>query len=306
MSAPVALFVYNRPEHTRQTLEALARNERASDTHLIVYSDGPKTHADPAELERIEAVRKILRSRNWCGKTEVVEAPTNKGLQASLIGGITEVLAAYGRAIILEDDILCHPNFLDYCHQGLERYERFESVMQIGAYMFPSRTPLPETFFSTAVFIWGWATWKRAWDHYSPDAAGQLQRILDGGGGYAFDLHGAYAYTELLRRQAEGKISTWDICWNASVFLRKGITLNPGISLTENIGFDGTGTHWTAHGRKTASASAGHRAIRHYPDEVSVSTRDQRRMENAVFDWYHPSRRARWAHRLRQTLGMQS
>ena len=306
MLAPVALFVYNRPEHTLRTLEALEKNTLSKESHLIIFSDGPKSGISTAELERIEQVRKIIRSRNWCGKTDVVESRVNRGLSRSLIEGITEITNLHGKAIIVEDDILCRREFLEYSNEGLRRFERDERVMQVGAYMFPSRIALPETFFSTAIFIWGWATWKRAWEHFSHDASGQLKRIMESGDRHAFDLHGAYAYTELLRRQAEGRINTWDICWNASVFLQQGISLNPGWSLTENTGFDGSGTHWVAHGRKSSLRPESPRTITTYPEKAVVQPRSQQLLENAVFEWYHPGRLPRWKSKLRLALGMQS
>jgi GT2 family glycosyltransferase len=148
--APIALFVYNRPVHTRRTLEALARNPEANRSHLYIFSDGPKADASQADLEAIEEVRRIIRERDWCGEVSIAEADRNYGLAQSIRGGVTKVVNQWGRIIVLEDDIETSPGFLDYMNRALEVYNKDAQVMHIGAYVPRSGCPLPlpSTFFT--------------------------------------------------------------------------------------------------------------------------------------------------------------
>lgn len=170
--APIALFVYNRLQHTRQTVEALVKNDLAAESELFVFSDGPRSEGD---RESVEAVRKYLASINDFKLITVVERETNFGCAASIIGGITEIVNRYGQIIIVEDDIVTSPYFLRYMNEALEFYRDEERVVCIHGYLYPVKKKLPDTFFLKGADIWGWATWKRGWDLYENDS----QKLLD-------------------------------------------------------------------------------------------------------------------------------
>jgi hypothetical protein len=240
--APVILFVYNRPEHTLRTLTALKACAGAADAELHVFSDGPKSTEDAIPVMQ---VRELVRSSKWCGKVVLHEETMNIGLQRAIIQGVTRIVNEYGRAIILEDDIVCGKHFLDYCNTALDRYETDEQVMHINGYMFPHKEEFPPAFFSRYAFVWGWATWKRAWDRLSEDAEGHLGKIRQDGTGGDFDRHGAAGTLGMLERQAAGTLRTWDVLWYASVFNAGGLCLTPGRSYTRNIGMDGTGANYS-------------------------------------------------------------
>src|SRR4051794_17068476 len=103
--APIALFTYNRPAHTRRTLETLAENPGAAQSRLIAFSDGPR----PGEEAKVEEVRAILRERAWCGEVRMVEATANRGLAANITSGVTELLREHEQLIVLEDDLALSP-----------------------------------------------------------------------------------------------------------------------------------------------------------------------------------------------------
>lgn len=243
--APVICFVYNRPEHTRRTLEALADCEGADDSTLYIFSDGARKDGSGSDTEKVEAVRKLIRSSRWKGELIIRESETNKGLQASITEGISEVVGKHGKVIVTEDDILCGRYFLTYCNAALEKYEHDENVMHINGFMFPHRQSSPDFFFSRYAMVWGWATWQRAWNRFSADASLHLQRLKETGSENEFDLYGAAGTMDMLTRQGDGRLQTWDILWYASVFRSNGYCLTPSRSLTRNIGLDGTGAHFT-------------------------------------------------------------
>lgn len=238
--APIVLFAYARPRHTRKTLEALSRNALADQCRLFIFCDGPPVNASVEKRHAIEQVRQIAQERNWCGSVEIRERADNRGLADSITSGVTEVVQQFGRVIVLEDDLVTAPGFLTYMNAALNLYSSDEVVMQISGFSFPAGWFPPSTGFLRASHPWGWATWSRAWQHYSNDATALL-RAVEQKGSAAFDLDGAAFHFDELKRNSDGRLKTWAVRWYASVFLRNGLVLYPGRSLVQNIGFDGTG-----------------------------------------------------------------
>lgn len=240
--APIALFVYNRPEHTRQTVQHLLANRQADVSRLYIFSDGPQS---PESAADVEEVRRYIRGIGGFKKIEIVEHRENLGLARSIINGVTRLCAEHGSAIVLEDDLVLSTCFLDYMNAALARYRDEQRVMHVSGYMFPVLEPhvLPETFFYRATSCWGWATWDRAWRYFEDDAAKLLSRIQDRGLEYEFNILGTTDYVSMLRNQARGNIDSWAVRWYASLFLQGGMSLHPAVSLVRNIGHDGTGAH---------------------------------------------------------------
>ncbi|MDD2720633.1 MAG: glycosyltransferase [Gallionella sp.] len=238
--APIVLFVYNRPLHTRQTIDALLKNELAAESDLIIYSDAPKK---PEAAQAVQQVREYLATITGFASVSIILRERNWGLANSVIDGVTSVVDRYGRVIVLEDDLLVAENFLSYMNLALDRYEGCSEVMQVSAYMFPVKTGSDhQAFFLPLTTSWGWATWKRAWECFDSSVP-ESQLLNSRESRKAFDLQGAYPYSDMLASQLLGKIDSWAIRWYLCVFMRKGLVLYPPRSLVENIGFDGSGTH---------------------------------------------------------------
>jgi len=244
--SPIVLFVYNRPWHTQQTLEALAKNNLADQSDLIVYADGPKPNASDDDLMKIQEVRSIVTERKWCKTVTIIESKTNKGLADSIIEGVTSVVNSCGKVIVLEDDIVTSPGFLTYMNEALTVYEKDEKVMHISGYMFPVKAKLPSTFYYNTASCWGWATWKRAWKCFNPNAYDLLQQIYGKNKIYTFTLGFSSPFLMHLEQNITGEIHTWAIKWYASFILSNGYALHPYPSLTNNIGFDASGQHSNA------------------------------------------------------------
>ena len=239
--APILLFTYNRPTHTRRLVESLLRNAEAKDSHLIVYSDAPR---DDAARQAVDDVRHYLHTLDeGFGQVDIVERTENWGLAKSIISGVTEQVERYGRVIVLEDDLVLSPYFLRFMNDALEAYKDNPHVGHIQACDFTDDPALPPTFLIGWTGSWGWATWRRAWQLFNPDGRALLDELQRRGLTHRFDFDGAYPYTRMLRRQVEGKNNSWAIRWNASLFLAGVLSLNVGRSLVQNGGFDGSGTH---------------------------------------------------------------
>lgn len=241
--APIVLFVYNRPHHTRKVLDALSDNDGAKESTLYIYCDGPKNDANIEERMKIKQVREVAKIENRFKDVYVVERVENMGLATSVITGVTEIVNKYGKIIVLEDDLVTSPYFLTYMNDALDIYESENEVICISGYSYPVKAKLPDTFFIKVAECWGWATWKKGWELFEMDGSKLLNEIEQSGKAFDFDFQNSYPYTQMLKDQIEGKNSSWAIRWYASAFLKNKYCLYSAISLVQNIGIDGSGTH---------------------------------------------------------------
>jgi hypothetical protein len=238
--APIVLFVYNRPWHTRQTVEALQQDELAAQNDLFIFCDGSKS---VVERESVSQVREYVRGINGFKSVKVFEREKNFGLASSIISGVTEIVNKQGKIIVLEDDMVTSPYFLRYMNYALELYENEEKVISIHGYVYPIKAKLPVTFFLKGADCWGWGTWKRGWDLFEADGSKLLNELQDRKLERRFDFNGTYDYIGMLKGQIEGKNDSWAVRWYASALLNDRLTLYPGQSLVQNIGNDASGTH---------------------------------------------------------------
>lgn len=239
--APIALFIYKRPEHTRRMIEHLQQCSGFDESPVYVFADGPSGPRDmPAVRETRSEARRLLGDR-----AVYREHSGNVGLDDSEIAAITELCEQFGRVVVVEDDLVVSPDFLRFLNQGLHRYESEPRVMQVCGHMFdvPELRESQEAILLPLVSSWGWGTWKRAWDLFDPDARGWAERLGDPQERERFDLHGNFAYTRMLSRQMRLRVPAWDIRWYYSVFVLQGLALYPPRTLVVNEGFDGSGTH---------------------------------------------------------------
>lgn len=245
MTAPVVVFVYNRPEHTKRVLETLAANELAKESEVFIFSDAAKT--EKAE-EKVAAVRTLIHEAQWkqCFlRLTVIEAEKNQGLSESIIGGASELIRTYGRVIVVEDDLSLSPYFLTYMNDALDFYEKDPKIWSISGYSFPMKSLKHyshDVFYSYRGCSWGWATWADRWslmdwkvsgyEAFTKDEAWQ-KRFNRGGG----DL------TNMLRLQMEGQINSWAVRWCFEQSNRDMFTVYPKYSYLGNHGWDGSGTN---------------------------------------------------------------
>ncbi len=238
--APVCLFVYNRPEHTKKTIDYLLKNKEQKETDLFIFSDYAKNES---HLSSVRKVREIIRNINGFKNIEIIERESNLGLANSIISGVTQVVNKYGKVIVLEDDLITSPFFLQYMNRALDIYSDESKVASIHGYNYPLNVELPETFFLKGADCWGWATWKNKWQHFNPNAQELLNEIKAKSLTKEFDLNNSFPYVKMLEDQVSGAIDSWAIRWLASTFLKDMYTLYPKNTLVINIGMDNTGIH---------------------------------------------------------------
>ena len=240
--SPIVLFVYNRPEHTKQTLSALQKNDLANESELYIYSDAPKS--DESNKGVIQ-VRELINKIKGFKKVTVIEREENWGLAASIIEGVTTLVNEFGKIIVLEDDLVTSPYFLRYMNDGLNMYQNDNKVASIHGYVYPIEG-LPDSFFIKGADCWGWATWKRAWDIFEPNGQKLLDELKAKGLEKEADFNNSYGYSQMLKDQIKGRNDSWAIRWYMSAFLKNMLTLYPGQSYVKNIGNDDSGTHCAA------------------------------------------------------------
>jgi len=246
MYSPIAFFAFNRPFHTLKTLKALSENELAKDTEIFAFIDGPRNNS---ELHLIDNVEKIINSFSNKFKNIMVSR-SNKNLTAgtNIRNGITSVLTKNDTLIVLEDDVYVSKYFLDYMNKALQKYKYENEVWHINGFNFPINSILPQdTFFTRNMQFWGWGTWKDRWFRFKDDALAtdpfylinefSKKDIREFNLGLKYNL-----YWSMVLSNSDGRLpNTLDIFWYAFIFKNKGLCLSPAISMTRNIGHDGSG-----------------------------------------------------------------
>lgn len=294
--APILLFVYNRPEHVRQCIASLQANELAAQSPLFIYSDAAKT---PESREGVEQTRQFIRTIQGFKEVTIIEREQNWGLARSIIDGVTTQVNRFGRVIVMEDDLIAAPYFLQFMNDALETYKDEPRVGHIQGCDFTQDTSLPDTFLIKWTGSWGWATWDRAWKLFNPNGKELLRQLEERNLTRRFDFNGTYGYTRMLRRQIEGKNNSWAIRWNASLFLADILSLNAGRSLIQNNGFDGSGTNCGGGGLYNSTLW-----LKPLPVEKLSPIEENEKARNAFVRYYHRTNcfTAKAIRRIKRTL----
>ncbi|MEH6656449.1 glycosyltransferase [Leeuwenhoekiella marinoflava] len=241
--SPICLFTYNRLEETKQTLDALKRNYLAGESELFIFSDGPK---NPETKSKVDQVRVFLKTVEGFKNIRIYESYTNQGLANSIISGVSKILNTYDTVIVLEDDLITTPNFLDFMNDALDYYKSNNSIYTINGYS-PLIKGLNDDHFylHSRSFPWGWATWKHSWEpKYFDEQAikAYLKKHTDGLQVFK-QIIGEDAVA-MLMQTLEGKISSWYIRWVFGNFIEGKKSVFPVLSKVQNIGDSEDATHY--------------------------------------------------------------
>lgn len=254
--APVIVFNYNRPDHSQQVWDALSRNELANDTELYLYCDGPKDTASEEMKQRIlslhEQAKQYAKDAIKAGlfkDVHVICSEKNKGLRTSIISGATDVINKHGRVIVLEDDLVTSPYFLNYMNKALDKYESYRGVFSISAQSYVNPNEFPKDY-PYDVYAYpthqptGWATWADRWKLVDWDIDKQLAPVLANESYMrnAFMRGGEDLYYRSLMERLRG-LDVWSICFTLAHFKHHAVSISPVVSYIHNIGFDGSGVN---------------------------------------------------------------
>ena len=248
-TAPIALFVYNRPEETEGLIKSLKNNKLAMESPLFIFSDAPKSEE---QMKEVSETRSIIKKISGFKSIKITESDENKGLARSIIEGVTQVINEYGKIIVLEDDLILADDFLEYMNEALDTYEDNSSIWSVTGYGPPIDIDPDyknDVYLSYRGCSWGWGTWKDRWskhewylsdyDNFSKDSL-SVNNLKNGGD----DL------LKMLELQAIGKMDSWAIrsCYSQSKY--KMYTVYPVKSKLQNIGFGKNSTHCTSTSTK--------------------------------------------------------
>jgi glycosyltransferase involved in cell wall biosynthesis len=242
--APIVLFCYNRPLHLRQTIESLQLNDQATESDLIIYSDGPKTESDKHSIAEI---RSYLANITGFKNIKIISSGQNKGLAASIIKGVSEVLEQYKKVIVLEDDMLSTPDFLTFMNEALDAYHSRQDIFSVTAYSPPISIPQnykKDLFLAPRASSWGWGTWLEKWKKADWEVKDFAQLKRDKPQINAFTKGGEDLWPMLVKQQ-RSVINSWAIRWTYSQFKNNAFGVYPVHSKIKNIGTDGSGTNFT-------------------------------------------------------------
>ena len=241
MLAPICLFTYNRPFETRRTVEALKNNYLAKDSQLIIFSDGAKNDIVDSN---VLLVREFIKSISGFKSITIFESDTNKGLADSIIAGVTQVLKQYNSVIVLEDDLVTTPNFLDFMNQALTWYSSTAEIMSVNGYSLSLNDKSKDIYFQHRPFSWGWGTWANRWDIETFDKQ-RIKSIIESENDILNRFNNKFGndISKMLLDSIYNRNHSWYVRWTFKHFLNNKYTVFPTYSLVENIGFSELGTH---------------------------------------------------------------
>lgn len=240
--APIILFGFNRAASLRRAAEALSGNAEASSSDLYVFVDGPRADK-PGEASKVEAVRSCARTIGGFRSVTCTFAERNRGLAPSIISGVTQVMNAHGRAIVVEDDLVAAPNFLSFMNQGLDRYAGDPEVFSVCGYTNRVHAPRDypyDAYFCVRSSSWGWATWADRWQSVDWELRDWPRHARNA---RSFNRWGGSDCFKMLNAWHEGKNQSWAIRFCYSQYLQGKAALFPLTSKVDNRGFDGEGTN---------------------------------------------------------------
>lgn len=241
MKTPILFLIFNRPELTAQVFSTIRQVQPAQ---LFIAADGPRANR-AGEKEKCEMCRAIVSKIDWPCEVQTLFREQNLGCKKAVSGAIDWFFDNVEEGIILEDDCLPDPSFFKYCSVLLEYYRDNPKVMHIAGVNFLSSTiQLPESyFFSKLFYIWGWATWKRAWKFYDVGIADwpTFQKKLF----ISNQLpHKMYRYYQKnWNKIYANQIDTWDYQWSFACLKQHAVGIVPTKNMVKNIGFDADATH---------------------------------------------------------------
>lgn len=294
-NTPIAYIIFNRPRHTRETFEII-RAQKPS--QLLIIADGPRP-GHPTDRERCEETRAIVENIDWPCEVQRNYAAENMGCKMRVSSGLDWVFEQVERAIVLEDDCLPNEDFFSFCDQLLERYVNDERVWVVTGNNFQQgkRRGDAAYYFSKYNHCWGWATWRRAWQHYRVDIPfWPAWRSTKDWQTKTLDNVERKIWGDILDRIKNNEIDTWDYQWTACAWYYGGLTATPNVNLVTNIGFGPDATHTVS-----ASDEVGHVALPlgmlTHPGAVKQDRTADKLILNQNFGGaHHPDR---WRSRLR-------
>ncbi len=238
MLAPIVIFAFNRPASLQRMIGSLKQNSLYEDSEKFIYVDGPRSEKEQGKVDEVIAFAKSITAN-------VSISSVNKGLGNSIIEGVSAVIEKYGKAIVLEDDLVFTPNFLSYMNQALDFYETDNRIISICGYGLKIKRPkdyLGDVYLSGRSSSWGWATWKDRWQQIDWEVKDWNQLAVDRKRQKAFNKNGSDMFA-MLKDYMEGRNHSWAIRFCYNQFKLGKYSVCPFLSKVNNEGFGENATN---------------------------------------------------------------
>lgn len=277
LRTPILFCIFNRPTETERVFAAIRQQRPAT---LLVVQDGPRSQ-NGHDAAQIAAARKVLDAIDWPCELRTHFAETNLGCKRRMASGISWGFEQFEQLIILEDDCLPSQSFFGFCETLLDRFADDERVTMISGDNFQLRPRSTDSYyFSKWAHIWGWASWRRAWNCMDADLASwPAEKGKSWLPELCCDEAETAHWTELFDRQAAGAIDTWDFPWMYSCWRHGGLAAIPNRNLVTNIGFGPGATHTTDATSRLSNLPRREFGQLWHPENVS------RHLEADAFTW---------------------
>lgn len=244
LSSPILFLTFNRLDTTQKVFAAI---RQARPRRIYVASDGPRLDRG-SDAEKVQCVREyVIDNIDWDCEVKTLFRQQNLGCRIAVSSAIDWFFGHEAEGIILEDDCLPDATFFPYAEEMLIRYRDDKRIMSISGNQFHSdKNHFPHSYsFSRYSHMWGWASWRRAWEYYDRDMTqwAMLRNtdwlLIVGDKNIFFK----YYWTQQFDKTFMGKINTWDYQWFFSCWSHSGLTIVPNVNLVRNIGHGEDATH---------------------------------------------------------------
>lgn len=270
-TTPILLLIFNRPDTTAQVFQEIRKQQPK---YLYVAADGPRDGVE-SDAELCRQARAVALNIDWDCEVKTLLREQNLGCGVAPAQAITWFFEHVEQGIILEDDILPDQTFFPYCEQMLAHFKHDERVMHIsGCYFLTDLITAPAVssyYFTRHIHVWGWATWRRAWQLYSYDMKGwEMAKTPEQLVQYYGD-HYIFWQNIFARMQFKGN-DIWDYQWMFAIYKNNGVAINPTVNLTKNIGFNNNATHTTNTDSIFTRVELASSSVIKHPEEMQIST----------------------------------
>jgi len=240
---PILFIIFNRPDTANKVFEQIAKMRPR---YLYIAADGPRKDNDSDKI-RCEETRRIVEKVNWDCQLRTRFLENNYGCGRAVSSALSWFFSNEEEGIILEDD--CYPDlsFFNYCQELLIKYRYEDSVFLIGGNSYQDNSYQAQTsyYFSNYPHIWGWASWRRAWQYYDFDMISLNDSIKNGKLDHVFQSKGERWHNlRIFEKVRKKKINTWDYQWVFSIWKEGGMAITPWYNMVENIGITNNSTHF--------------------------------------------------------------
>lgn len=300
LQTPVAFLIFNRPDTTERVFNAIAQ---AKPSKLLVIADGPRA-GRVGEAERCAQARAVIERVDWECEVLTNYADSNMGCKMRVATGIDWVFQQVEEAIILEDDCLPEQSFFRFCQEMLERYRHHPRVGMVtgGNLQFGQQRGDASYYFSRYSHIWGWATWRRAWQLYQREIPQWPAFREQGWLNQLFETQGERDYwATSFQLVHEGKLDTWDCSWTFATLTHGLLQVVPNVNLISNIGFGPDATHTHVVGIHADMPTSPIQFPLKHPDFILANAEADRYISN---DQIAPSFMRRQLRRVKRILRM--